>query len=123
VNTTFYNQCTPGVGLCGTVKTNELDDRFWSNGVQGGCHASPASPCPHPSPPKAPPVATNCPGAPGTTCPGDTVVVTLTAAGAQVVTPLVRVFFANAATCQADSPHCYVPISSTVSMRFEGDTL
>jgi hypothetical protein len=121
VNTTFYNQCTPLVGRCGPVTISELDDRFWSDGVQGGCHASPGSPCLHPSPPR---LQGTCPGAPGApSCPGDTVVVTLTAAGAQVVTPLVRAFFANATTCTSDSAHCYVPISSTVSMRFEGETL
>jgi hypothetical protein len=53
------------------------------------------------------------------------VVVTLTAAGAQVITPLVRPFFANAGKCpdSVTQAHCYVTLSSTVSMRFEGDTL
>jgi Flp pilus assembly protein TadG len=65
--------------------------------------------CAHPSPPNA-------------SGPGDMVQVTLTAGGAQVITPLVRPFFTNSTTCTNTSPHCYIPLSSTLTMRFEGDT-
>src|SRR5205823_1534806 len=119
VNVVYYDQCTPGVGLCNPV-TSGLDSRYSSNGVPGGCtswsNPSP-TPCAHPSPPKSGP----CP--PSATCPGDSVVVTLTAAGAQVITPLVRPFFTKPSECpDSSSPsHCYVGLSSTVTMRFEGD--
>jgi hypothetical protein len=63
------------------------------------------------------------PAAPSPSGPGDSVVVTLKAAGAQVLTPLVRPFFTNSTTCPSTSAHCYVPLSSSVTMRFEGDTL
>jgi hypothetical protein len=53
------------------------------------------------------------------------VVLTLTAAGAQVITPLVRPFFSQPNVCpDTSSPsRCYVALSSTVTMRFEGDVL
>jgi hypothetical protein len=51
------------------------------------------------------------------------VVLTLTAAGAQVITPLVRPFFNSAVCPDPLTQHCYVALSSAVTMRFEGDTL
>jgi hypothetical protein len=122
LNVTYYNQCTPGVSGCSPVNTSDptqLDRRYSSNGVQGGCTPNPTLACPHPA---GPSLTGTCNG-PGIPCPGDTVVVSLTAAGAQVITPLVRPFFTNSRTCPSNSAHCYVPLSSTVSLRFEGDTL
>jgi len=122
LNVTYYDQCTPGVGSCSPVNTSDptqLDKRYSSNGVQGGCTPNPIVACPHPA---GPSLTGTCKG-PGVPCPGDTVVVTLKAAGAQVITPLVRPFFTNSTTCPTNSAHCYVPLSSTVSLRFEGTTL
>jgi hypothetical protein len=118
---TYYNQCTPGVGSCVRVDPATLDSRYSSGGTQGGCQATATQPCAHPAGPSGPGSCTNQPNPPR--CPGDTVVVTLTAAGAQVITPLVRPFFTNSTTCPATGAHCYVPLSSTVSLRFEGTTL
>jgi hypothetical protein len=127
VNITFYNQCTPvpGVGGCNPVNTATggqagLDSRYSSNGSFGHCdHLSlpPGQVCAHPAAPGPP----NSCGGP-VQCPGDSVVVTVTAAGAQVITPLVRPFFSNSTSCQSSSAHCYVALSSSVTMRFEGDT-
>jgi hypothetical protein len=91
---------------CGTIPAGSLDDQYVSNGMRGTCPHNPASPCAHPA-------------APTVGNPGDSVQVTLTAAGARVLTPLVRPFFG----CAASTGPCYVPLSSTVTMRFEGDTL
>lgn len=113
LNVTYFDQCMPGVGLsCNPVSPGSLDKRYTSNGVPGTCTA----PCAHPAPPKA----GACP--PSLTCPGDTVVLTLTAAGAQVITPLVRPFF-QSAVCTTSTAQCYVALGSTLTMRFEGDTL
>ena len=124
VNITFYNQCTPGPG-CSTVNPAQLDNRYSSNGTPGGCDRTtqPTGVCPHPAAPGAPNNCVASPTVPPTLCPGDTVVVSLTAAGAQVITPLVRPFFTNSSTCRSNSAHCYVTLSSSVTMRFEGDTL
>jgi TadE-like protein len=121
VDVTYYNQCTPGVGACSEVTNmGTLDSRYSSHGNHGTCTSWQANIlCDHPSPPRK---AGNCPGAPGPVCPGDSVQVKLTAY-AQVLTPLVRPFFANANNCQANAAHCFVPLSTTLTMRFEGDTL
>jgi|SRR5579859_2615179 len=118
----FYDQCTPGVGACarigdaGADALNTLDDRYGTPPYHGTCttHGT----CAHPSPPKS----GLCNGNP---CQGDSVVVTLTAFGAQVITPLVRPFFSLPNQCPDNSSpsRCYVPLSSTVTMRFEGDIL
>jgi hypothetical protein len=117
----FYDQCTPGVGTCDRIgegvadPLSTLDNRYGTVPYRGTC--TPPG-CLHPSPPKA----GTCHGNP---CQGDSVVVTLTAAGAQVITPLVRPFFNQPGQCpDSSSPsRCYVPLSSTVTMRFEGDIL
>lgn len=121
----YFDNCTPGVAGCSPMTGGallQLDDRYGTGPFHGQCttHGS----CPHPAPPKGPP---NCRIAPSP-CPGDSVQVTFVAAGAQVITPLVRqVFEINAAPNQCpdnSSPsHCYVPLASTVTMRFEGDVL
>ncbi len=119
LDVTYYDQCTPGVGGCSSVDTSQLDFRYSSNGVKGSCVPNPTLACAHPA---GPSLTGTCKG-PGVPCPGDTVVVKLTAAGAQVITPLVRPFFTNSSTCATNSAHCYVPLSSSVSLRFEGTTL
>lgn len=56
----------------------------------------------------------------GATChplPDDTVRVTVTAQGAQVITPLIRPFFGCA---DGTRPTCNVALASTTVMRFEG---
>lgn len=129
VKVTYYDECAPGVDpVCNPVNTsdssaNGLDSRFFSNGTQGSCIYNPNPPaniCLHPAPPGK---TGTCPTTSVRACPGDTVVLTFTAAGAQVITPLVRPFFANPVTCAATSAHCYVSVGSTVIMRYEGDTL
>jgi hypothetical protein len=132
LNVTFYGQCLPGPSApgCSKVSTAQLDKRYSSDGVQGTCDRTtqPGGVCPHPVAPGPPPppagtgTCTPPPG-PTPTCPGDGVVLTLTAAKAQVITPLVRPFFTNPSTCASTSAHCYVALSSSVTMRFEGDTL
>jgi len=127
VRVVYWNECTPPTPfdpkVCPNVDPKTLDSRYDSDGVQGSCdwwdpnkpHVPPY--CPHPA---APAPANSC-GGPAL-CPGDTVTVTLTAAGAQVITPLVRPFFKNSTTCPLTTAYCYVPVSSTVTMRFEGGT-
>jgi hypothetical protein len=128
VSVAYYDQCTPGIGTCNPMQSPAelltLDNRVGTGPYAGNCNTwnnSPPLPCAHPAPPRA---AGSCGGHP--TCPGDSVVVTLTAAGAQVITPLVRPFFTRANECPTTdfSPsRCYVPLSSTVTMRFEGSLL
>jgi hypothetical protein len=121
----YYDQCTPGVSGCDDsrrVSIGSLDSRYYQDGTQGTCTswlAIPSIACLHPSAPKAGTCNGNQP------CPGDSVVVTLTAAGAQVITPLVRPFFSRPNMCPDNSSpsRCYVALSSTVTMRFEGDIL
>ncbi|HEY1297269.1 MAG TPA: TadE family protein [Chloroflexota bacterium] len=116
VTVTYYDQCTPGVGGCAPLSDlSKLDSRFSSNGSPGTCNLwqTPGQACSHP----APPATANVCGKPN--CPGDTVIVTLKAAGAQVITPLIRPFFG----CPSNSPKCYVPLSSSATLRVEGDTL
>jgi hypothetical protein len=116
---TYYLNCTPPVSNCTAVDgttQGSFDSRFTSNNpanpstrIQGQCTTwTSAVACPHPAAPTA-------------TSPGDVVVVTLTAAGAQVITPLVRPFFSGPA-CAGTGP-CYVSLSTTITMRFEGDTV
>jgi hypothetical protein len=133
LNVVYYDECTPGIGGCksieNTLGVGFLDNRYSSNGQQGTCGIPCTKLFPHPAPPAAPnPPAgqpQNCDTGPGNPCPGDSVAITLTAAGAQVITPLVRPFFTRQGECPDNTTpsHCYVPLSSTVIMRFEGDTL
>jgi hypothetical protein len=131
----IYDQCTPGVtnpntgAPCAALNMSDrsvLDSRFSSDGVTGTCTtwSDPTpTPCAHPAPPGPPaPVPGNCGHQ---FCPGDTMQVSLTAMGAQVITPLVRPLFARQGLCPYDSSpsHCFVPLSSSLTMRFEGDVL
>jgi hypothetical protein len=132
---TYYDQCTPQVSGCAALSDpTTLDSRFSSNGMAGTCTlwmtppATPPNPpnptCLHPVPPGK---AGTCPlsnTGPGNPCPGDSVVVTLKAAGAQVITPLVRPFFGGPGCPDTSTPsRCYVPLTSRVAMRYEGDTV
>ncbi|MBV9897375.1 MAG: pilus assembly protein, partial [Chloroflexi bacterium] len=104
VSVVYWDECTPSPsGGCSPVAPATLDSRYSSAGVQGGCNlwknAPPNNVCAHPASPSAP-------GPCGAYCPGDTVTVTLTAAGAQVITPLVRPFFKNSTTCPQTTPYC-----------------
>lgn len=47
---------------------------------------------------------------------GDTVTVTVTTDEFEIVTPLVRAAFG----CPGSDPNCFVPISSSTTMRYEG---
>jgi hypothetical protein len=130
VNVIYWNECTPpspiDLTVCQKVNPATLDNRYSSDGVKGTCdnwdpslHGAAARPCIHPAAPAAP----GSPGPPPVSCgkalcPGDSVTVTLTAAGAQVITPLVRPFFSGP-NCSGAAA-CYVPLSSAVTMRFEG---
>ena len=124
ITVTYWIQCTPGAAACNPVTDAATLKSGYSSTIPttgslvvGTC----TSACAHPAPPSAPnPTsgAQNCPSGFGNPCPGDSVTVTLKAAGAQVITPLVRPFFSGP-NCQNSSP-CYVPLSSSVTMRFEG---
>jgi TadE-like protein len=122
LSVTYYDQCSPNAGSCTEVVPTQLDDRYETTAGVGTCHAttSPLFTCPHPARPSARSLTSfTCNGNPAVSppCPGDTVVVRLTAAGARVITPLVRPFF----NCpDGGASPCYVPMSSTVSMRFDG---
>jgi hypothetical protein len=118
VSVTYYDQCMPGPGVaCPEVRPDQLDNRYVSGSTQGTCPPTNAPGCRHPARPSARGPVT-CPASEGTLpCPGDTVVVRLTAAGARVVTPLVRPFFRCS---EGGAAPCYVPMSSTVTMRFDG---
>lgn len=119
LSVTYYKDCTLPVGTAScramtNLDAGNFDNRFTSNDpsnpftrIRGGCTPTP-TPCLHPAGPSA-------------SSPGDVVVVTVTAAGAQVITPLVRPFFSGPA-CTNSGP-CYVSLSTTITMRFEGDTV
>ena len=95
LNVTYYNQCIAGAPGCTAVpRDSTLDSRVWNG---GSCVPGPGSPCPHPAM-------------------GDSIEVTLSAPGMEVLTPLVRPFFG----CDGSQLHCNVPLSSTAVMRFEG---
>ncbi len=108
---TYYDECTPGVAGCNPVSVMSTLDHNYGAGT---CNTAP---CAHPGRPSAG-GTTTCPG-PGP-CPGDTVVVTLTARGARVITPLVRPFFHCS---DGGAAPCFVPLSSTATMRFDGSGL
>jgi hypothetical protein len=116
MSVTFYKDCISAISACTVLKGSQLDSRYGTPPNNGTC----SSTCLHPARPRPAGVG-DCPGpAGGPACAGDLVVVTLTAASAQVITPLVRPFFCGAST----APHCYVTgIASTVAMRFEGTQL
>jgi TadE-like protein len=129
---TYYKQCTPPVSGCQWITAADqanFDNRFSSNDptnptnvIHGGCSTWTIQiPCAHPAPPGP---ANSCPVGTTSPCPGDVVVLTLKAAGAQVITPLVRPFFGGPACPDTSTPsRCYVALNSSVTMRFEGDLL
>lgn len=113
---TYYNQCTPNVGSCPAVDSadpslNGLDSRYGL--PHGSCVASPPQTCAHPARP-SPAGTGTCPVG-GNSCPGDTVQVTFTAAAARVLTPMLQGLCPN-----NQAPYCNVPMTSTVTMRFDG---
>jgi hypothetical protein len=119
VQVIYWDECSPQVNGCTPLSDpTKLDWRYTSGTMQGTCPSGPGLPvCLHPA---APAKQGTC-GTPGPGyCPGDSITLTLVAAGAQVITPLVRPFFQNPVSCPPTSAHCYVALSSTVTMRFEG---
>ena len=86
----YYTGCVPGASGCNPVTTNTLDSRYWGGGT---CTTS----CAHPAR-------------------GDMIVVSLSAPGMEVVTPLVRPFFG----CSSSQVHCNVRLASSAMMRYEG---
>jgi TadE-like protein len=91
-----YFPCVPGPSCTAPFDGSQIDNRYPApDGNSGTC-------------------------TPGPTCrplPDDSVRVTIVAHGAQVITPLVRPFF----SCMDGSvPRCYVALSSTTTMRYEG---
>jgi hypothetical protein len=113
LSVTYCSTEAADASKCDPIPTSLVDSRFLPVGTPGGCTTWSQNP----------PIACQHPAAPSTSVPGDMVKVTLTAAGAQVVTPLVRPFFSNPVTCSSTSSHCYVALSSSLTMRFEGDAL
>ncbi|MBV9598755.1 MAG: pilus assembly protein [Chloroflexi bacterium] len=61
-----------------------------------------------------PPDSTTTPAA--TPAAGDSIQVTVIADNFEVITPLVRPFFG----CSTSQQHCYVPLTSSTTMRYEG---
>ena len=92
---TYFNQCIPGAAgppPCTPLDPGMVDSRYWG-GSDTGC----APNCPHP-------------------IIGDSIQVTFSAPGFEVLTPLVRPFFG----CDGSQAHCNVQLSSSATMRFEG---
>ena len=85
----YYPGCMPGVSGCSALDPTLVDSTYWGGQCPSGC-AHPAR--------------------------GDIVVVSVSAPGMEVVTPLVRPFFG----CASDQPHCNVPLSTSATMRYEG---
>ena len=83
--------CIPGASGCSPVPPSAVDNRYWG----GTCPTGPA--CTHPRR-------------------GDMIVVSLSAPGMEVLTPLVRPFF----NCPSSQLHCNVKLGSTAMMRYEG---
>jgi hypothetical protein len=81
--------CIPGVSGCNPLDAHTVDKNYWG----GLC----ASACAHPAR-------------------GDMILVSLSAPGMEVVTPLVRPFFG----CASDQLHCNVQLASSAIMRYEG---
>jgi Flp pilus assembly protein TadG len=75
---------------CGAVLPTQVAEQYYG----GQCRSA----CPHP-------------------VPGDMVKVTVRAQGTQVITPLLRPFFG---CTNGSNPKCYVPLTSTAILRFEG---
>jgi hypothetical protein len=89
----YFNQCVPGPG-CTVLPKSSIDPNYPApDGSPGTCAAS----C-HP-------------------ISNDSVQVTLVAQGAQIITPLLRPAFQ---CTNGSNPKCYVPLTSTAIMRYEG---
>jgi hypothetical protein len=89
--------CPPWQSGCSAFTAGSIDNRYPAGdlGVMGGCSPSPSC---HP-------------------ISDDTVQVTVTAHGAQVITPLVRPFFGCS---NGSNPNCYVDLTTRTTMRYEG---
>jgi hypothetical protein len=81
--------CIPGAPSCNPLPASSVDNHYWG----GSCSA----PCQHPAR-------------------GDMLLVTLSAPGMEVITPLVRPFFG----CSGNQAHCNVVLGSTAITRYEG---
>jgi TadE-like protein len=96
LNVAYYGSCIPdpsNPGACPAADYSQVDNWYW-----GGSCSHPCS------------LATWYPQR------GNTIVVTVVARGATVLTPLVRPFF----QCDGASPRCFVRLASTTMMRYEG---
>jgi len=89
--------CIPGAPLCSPLDPiTKVDNHYWGGGAS--CPTWPVS-CSNLHPLR-----------------GDMIVVTLSAPGMEVVTPLVRPFFG----CGSNQLHCNVKLASSAMMRYEG---
>jgi hypothetical protein len=89
--------CIPGAPGCTPLDPSVIDDNYWGGGYH--CSTSPMTPCDGIHPLR-----------------GDIIVVSISAPGMEVVTPLVRPFFG----CGSNQLHCNVQLSSSAMMRYEG---
>jgi TadE-like protein len=89
VLTVQYYACVPGASGCTPLPATSIDPHYWG----GACPSA----CTHPAR-------------------GDMIVVSLSAPGMEVVTPLVRPFFG----CSSSQSHCNVRLASSAMMRYEG---
>ena len=92
----YYTGCVPGSAGCNPVSASAVDNHYW--GGTSSCITWP-TPCPSIHPLR-----------------GDMIVVSLSAPGMEVVTPLVRPFFG----CSSSQVHCNVRLASSAMMRYEG---
>ena len=89
--------CIPGASGCNPLDTStRVDNHYWGGGFS--CSTWPI-PCAGIHPLR-----------------GDMIVVSVSAPGMEVVTPLVRPFFG----CASDQLHCNVQLASSAIMRYEG---
>jgi len=93
----YFNQCVPGGGCTAITTPAQLLAAY----VPGGTCVDPAPP----TPPVCHPMS------------NDSVRITFIAQGAQIITPLLRPAFG---CTNGSNPNCYVPLTSTAIMRFEG---
>jgi hypothetical protein len=82
--------------VCNPLDASSVDNHYWGGGFN--CSTWP-TPCDGVHPLR-----------------GDIIVVSLSAPGMEVVTPLVRPFFG----CSSNQLHCNVQLSSSTMMRYEG---
>jgi len=92
----YYTGCVPGAAGCNPVSASTVDNHYW--GGTFSCDTWP-TPCASIHPLRS-----------------DMIVVSLSAPGMEVVTPLVRPFFG----CSSSQVHCNVRLASSAMMRYEG---